>query len=167
MLTPTSFLYFQQDTKWYFTHGSRPRGKWDRVAELMMVNFEESGHPIFRATSPFSRGSLKSKGCGQLSEQTSSALKKERLKLFRTTISVDQVSIYGAVSDLRDEYSACQGRTGRLVLVGQSDPFVCPHMCDETHTLLTDDPGQEDLMQKYNERVQRLSQQNRFDQKLY
>ena len=31
----------------------RPGGKWDRVAELMMIKFGESGHPVFRATSPF------------------------------------------------------------------------------------------------------------------
>ena len=31
----------------------------------------------------------------------------------------------------------------------------------KTPTLLTDDPAQEDLLQKYNERVERLSQQNR------
>ena len=32
----------------------------------MMIKFGESGHPVFRATSPFSRGTLKSKGGGQL-----------------------------------------------------------------------------------------------------
>ena len=35
--------------------------------ELMMIKFGESGHPVFRATSPFSRGTLKSKGGGKLS----------------------------------------------------------------------------------------------------
>ena len=48
------------------THIDRPRGEWDRVAELMMIKFSESGHPVFRATSPLSRGTLKSKGGGQL-----------------------------------------------------------------------------------------------------
>ena len=38
--------------------------KW---AEKMMLTFEENGHPIFRATSPLSRGQLKSKGGGKLS----------------------------------------------------------------------------------------------------
>ena len=44
-----------------------PQGEWDRVAELMMIKFGESGHPVFRATSPLSRGTLKSKGGGKLS----------------------------------------------------------------------------------------------------
>ena len=32
-----------------------------------MLEFAKSGHPIFRATSPLSRGVLKSKGGGKLS----------------------------------------------------------------------------------------------------
>ena len=33
----------------------------------MMIKFEESGHPISRATSPLTRGTPKSKGGGKLS----------------------------------------------------------------------------------------------------
>ena len=51
----------------FLTHGSRPQGEWDRVAELMVIKFGESGHPVFRATSPLSWGTLKSKGGGKLS----------------------------------------------------------------------------------------------------
>ena len=40
------------EKKWYSTHVDRPQGEWDRVAELMMIKFGESGHPVFRATSP-------------------------------------------------------------------------------------------------------------------
>ena len=40
--------------------------EWDKVAELMMIKFGESGHPVFRATSPLSRGTLKSKGGGKI-----------------------------------------------------------------------------------------------------
>ena len=42
--------------------------------------------------------------------------------VFRTIISVNQLSIYGAVSDLCDEYSSCQARTERLVVAEQSEP---------------------------------------------
>ena len=38
-----------------------------KIAEKMMVTLAESGHPVFRATSPLSRGVLKSKGGGKLS----------------------------------------------------------------------------------------------------
>ena len=50
----------------------------------------------------------------------------------------------------------------RLVLAGQSDPlFVPTSSLMKTPTPSTDDPAQEDLLQKYQERVERLSQQNR------
>ena len=49
--------------KWrYGTHTYKPNGKWDRVAEDMMLNFSESGHPVFRGSSAFERGALRSKG---------------------------------------------------------------------------------------------------------
>ena len=81
--------------------------------------------------------------------------------VLRTIISVDQISIYGAVSDLCDECKSCQVRTGRPVLVGQSDPLSVPTSVMITPTPLTDDPAQEDILQKYQERVDKLSQQNR------
>ena len=47
-------------------------------------------------------------------------------------------------------------------MAGQSDPlFVPPSPLMKTPTTSTDDPAQQDLLQKYQERVERLSQQNR------
>ena len=85
-----------------------------------------------------------------------------RLKLFfLTIISVNQLSIYGAVSDLCEECETCHVRTGRPVVAGQSNPlFVSSVM--KTHIPLTDDPAQEeDLLQRYQERIEKLSQQDR------
>ena len=62
-----SFLGPRSEEKWYSTYDSRPQGEWDRVAESMMIKFGESGCPIFRPTTPLSRGQLKSKGHGKLS----------------------------------------------------------------------------------------------------
>ena len=63
-----SFLGPGSEKKWYSTYNERPRGEWDRVAELMMIKFRASGHQVFRTTtSPVSRGTLKSKGGGKLS----------------------------------------------------------------------------------------------------
>ena len=75
----------------------------------------ESGHPVFRATSPLSRGTFKSKGGGKLSIHFC-AVEGTIDTVFRIIISVNQLNIYGAVSDLCDEYSASQARTGRPVL---------------------------------------------------
>ena len=44
-----------------------PQGIWDKIAERMLLEFAESGCPIFRARTPLSRGQLKSKGHGKLS----------------------------------------------------------------------------------------------------
>ena len=127
----------------------------------MMIKFGESGHQFFRATSPLSRGTLKSKGGGQLSIRF--CADGDTIEtVFRTIISVNQLSIHGAVSDLWEEYKACHVRTGRPVLAGQSDPlFVPTSVLMKTPTPSIDDPAQEVLLQKYQERVERLSQQNR------
>ena len=117
-----SFLGLGSETKWYSTYNERTQGEWDRVAELMMIKFRENGHPVFRATSPLSRGSLKSKGGGKLSIHFS-ADGDTIETVFRTLISVNQLSVYGAVSDLCEEYSSCQARTGRPVVAEQSDPL--------------------------------------------
>ena len=76
--------------------------------------------------------------------------------VFRTIISVYQLSIYGAVSNLCEECKTCHARTGRLVLEGQSDPLFVPSVM-KTNTPLTDDPAQEeDLLQRYQERVDKV-----------
>ena len=54
------------EKKWYSAENS-PQGAWDNIAEEMLLKFAESGHPTFRATTPLSRGQLKSKGRGKLS----------------------------------------------------------------------------------------------------
>ena len=78
LLTPQLCLYLQKDVQQDIGHSSDldqkqsgllrttkdQQGECDRVAELMMIKFGESGHPVFRATGPLSRGTLKSKGGG-------------------------------------------------------------------------------------------------------
>ena len=161
-ITPTSFLSMREDfhhedghflgpgseKKWYSTYDSRPQGEWDKVAELMMLEFGESKHPVFRSTSPLSRGVLKSNGGGKLSIHFCAGDGTIET-VFRTIVSVNQLSIYGAVSDLCEEYKACHVRMGRPGMVGQSDPlFVPTSSLMKTPTPSTDDPAQEDLFQK-------------------
>ena len=47
-----SFLGPGSEKKWYSALECKPQGEWDRIAELMMLKFSESGHPVFRAASP-------------------------------------------------------------------------------------------------------------------
>ena len=55
------------EKKWYCISEDSPQGVWDNMAERMLLEFAEGDCPIFRATSPLSRGRLKHKGHGKLS----------------------------------------------------------------------------------------------------
>ena len=69
--------------------------------------------------------------------------------------------IYGAVSDICEECNTCHDRTGRPVVAGQSNPLFVPSVM-KTHIPLTDDPAQEeDLLRRYQERIEKLSQQEK------
>ena len=106
-----------------------------------MLTFAESKHPDFRSTSPLPRGVLKSKGGGKLSIRFCADGETVET-VFRTIISVNQLSIYRAVSDMCEECNTCHVRTGRPVVAGQSNPLFVPSV-KKTHIPLTDDPAQE------------------------
>ena len=61
-----SFIGPGSERKWYSIREDSPQGIWDKIAERMLLEFAESGNPIFRATTPLSRGQLKSSGHGKL-----------------------------------------------------------------------------------------------------
>ena len=69
-----------------------------------MTNFSESGHPIFRASSAFERGELRSKAGGKKSKHFNGCDENIEL-LLRTMISSNQLSVYGAVAHLCKEFS--------------------------------------------------------------
>ena len=62
-----SFIGSGSEKKWSSINEEGPQGEWDHMTERMLLEFAESGCPSFRATSPVSRGRLKSKGHGKLS----------------------------------------------------------------------------------------------------
>ena len=70
-----------------------------------MINFSEGGHPVFRGSSALERGDLKSKGKGKLSIHFCGDDKNVEVVL-RTIISVNQLSIYGAIADMCDELAS-------------------------------------------------------------
>ena len=80
------------EKKWYSMKEDSPHGIWDKIAESMLLEFAESGCPIFRATTPVSRGQLKSKGRGKLSIHF--AADQETIEtIFRTIVSANQLSL--------------------------------------------------------------------------
>ena len=86
---------------------------------------QRSGHPVFRATSPLSRGVLKSKGGGKSSIHCCAGFETIET-VFRTIISVNQLSLYGAVAELCEEYETFHDRTGRPGVRGQSSSSFVP-----------------------------------------
>ena len=62
------------------------------MAERMLLELAESGCPIFRATTPLSRGRLKSKGHGKLSIHCA-ATQETTEAIFRIIVSVNQLSL--------------------------------------------------------------------------
>ena len=99
-----SFLGPGSEKKWYGIYTGRPDGSWDRFAEQMMMNFSESRHPIFRASSAFELGELRSKEGGKKTIHFNGSDENIEL-LLRTFISANQLSVYGAVADMCNELS--------------------------------------------------------------
>ena len=83
-----------------------------------MINFSESGHPVFRGSSAFESGDLKSKRKGKLSIHFCGDDDTAEVVL-RAIISVNQLSAQGAVADMCEElaweHSKCSKGTGKPV----------------------------------------------------
>ena len=154
-----SFICPGSEKKWYSIKEDSPQGIWDHIADKMLLEFAESGCPIFRATTPLSRCKLKSKGHGKLSIHY--AADQETIEtIFRIIVSANQLSLYGAVAEICEEYESLYERTGRLVVMGRS--IVLSAIKTEV-SLDCDDPAyQIFLFQQSEERIEKLSQQDKL-----
>ena len=96
--------------------------------------------------------------------QYTSALMGERLKLFFHTITcVNQVNLYGAVAEMCEEYESFHDRTVKPVVGGQPSSSFVPSVIKTNVPLDNDDRGHKDLLlQRYGERIEQLSQQDRL-----
>ena len=147
------------EKKWYPSENS-PHGAWDHVAEDMLLKFAESGHPIFRATTPLSRGQLKSKGKGKVSIHFS-ADPDTLDTIYRIILSVNQLSIYGAVAAICDEYEGHPDSTGEPVMLeGQS--IVLGEIKAEAPAHNEELEDAKIILQKYFQQVNSLSPENRL-----
>ena len=94
-----SFIGPGSERKWYSMEENSPQGIWDHIADKMLLEFAESGCPIFRATTPLSRGNLISKGHGKLSIHF--VADQETIEtIFRIIVFANQLSLYGAVANM-------------------------------------------------------------------
>ena len=147
--------------KWYSISKDSPQGIWDNIAEKMLLEFAESGCPIFRATSPLSRGQLRSKGHGKLSIHCAADLETVET-IFRIIVSANQLSLYGAIAEICEEHETLHERIGRPVVMGQSSSSLVLSVIKTEVPLDCDDPANQDLLlQQYGERIEKLSQQDK------
>ena len=155
-----SFIGPGSGKKWCSMKEDSPQGIWDNSAEKMLGEFAESGCPIVRATTPLSRGKLKNEGHGKLSIHFCADLETIET-IFRFIGSANQLSLYGAVAEMCEEYESLHDRSGRLdVVMGQS--IVLSEIKTEAR-LENDDPAyQIFLLQQYEERIERFSKQDRL-----
>ena len=153
-----SFIGPGSEKKWYSAENS-PQGAWDNIAEEMLLEFAESGHPTFRATTPLSRGILKSKGHGKLSIHFA-ADELTIDTIFRTILSVNQLSVYGAVAALCEEFESHQDRSGEPeILMGQS--IVLGEIKTEVPLQNENSMNHQILWQQYIERIESLSPESK------
>ena len=154
------FIGPRSEKKWYSMDEDSPQGIWDHIVEKMLLEFAESGCPIFRATTPLSRCKLKSKGHGKLSIHF--AADQETIEtIFRIIVFANQLSLYGAVAFMCEECESLHDRSGQPdVVMGQS--IVLSEI--KTEVLLeNDDPAYQNfLLQPYEERIKMLSQENKL-----
>ena len=124
------------------------------MAELMIVKFADSGHPFFRLESIVQR-SAQSKGGGKLSIHCCPDL--ETIKyVFRTIISANQLSLYGALTEMCEEYEILRDRTGRPAVVEQLSSSFVPSVIKTDVPFDNDDGAHKDLLlQKYGERIEK------------
>ena len=154
-----SFIGPGSEKKWYPSENS-PQGAWDHVAEDMLLRFAESAHPIFRATTPLSRGKLKSKGKGKVSIHFS-AEPDTFDTIDRIILSVNQLSVYGSVAAFCDEYEGHPDSTGEpVILVGQS--IVLGEVKAEAPVHDKEPRDDQIILQQYVQQVESLSPENKL-----
>ena len=149
-----SFIGPGSEKKWHSSENS-PQGAWDNIAEKMLLEFAESGHPTLHATTPLSRYILKSKGRGKLSIHFA-ADEFTIDTFFRIIFSVNQLSIYGAVAAFCDEFESHQDRSGEPeILMGQS--IVLGEVKAEAPLHNENPMNDQILWQQYIQQVESLS----------
>ena len=125
----------------------------------MLLEFTESGCPIFRATTPLSRGNLRSKGHGKLSIHYC-ADQATIETIFRIIVFANQLSLNGAVANMSEEYESLHDRSGQpdLMIV----PSIALSEIKAEVPLENDIPSHQNLLlQRYEERIELLSHTDR------
>ena len=157
-----SFIGPGSEKKWYSISEDSPQGEWDNMAGRMLLEFADSGCPIFRASSPLSRGRFKSNGHGKLSIHNVADLETIET-ISRIIVSANQLSLSGAVAEICEEYDTLHDRSGQPAVGGQSSSSLVLSVIKTEVPFDCDDLANKDLLlQQYGERIEKPSQQNKL-----
>ena len=182
-----SFIGPGSEKKWYSSENS-PQGAWDNIAEKMLLEFAQSGHPIFRATTPLSRVRSKVQDVENCRYTSLQILANAGVvKVLARRFGFGQWSFIGpgsekkwyssenspqgawdniaekmllAVANMCEDFETHQDRSGQLdVLMGQS--IVLSEIKAEV-SVENDIPSHQNLLlQRYEERIKLLSQEDK------
>ena len=134
-------------------------GQNSREDDVRIKRKQTSSLPCYES---IVQSQLKSQGGGKLSIHFCADLETIET-VFRTITSVNQLSLYGAVSNLREEYETFHDRTGQPVVGGQSSSSFVPSVIKTNVPLNNDDHAHKDLLlQQYGEQIEKFSQQDKF-----
>ena len=97
------------EKKFYGKSNHFPEGSWHDTANMMVEQFEASGHPVFKGVSPLARGILRKKN----NEETIhfSADASNTALSDRTSHSAHQLNIYGAVARWCEDFGMTSDET--------------------------------------------------------
>ena len=91
------------EKKRYETHVSKADGQWDKTVEDMMLNFAGSGHPYIPCYQRIRKRKIDKSQGKEWSSFTSTVAMKTIELVLRAIISVNHLSVDGAVADLCGE----------------------------------------------------------------
>ena len=91
-----SFIGPGSEKKWYSAEEKSPQGAWDHIADEMLLEFAENGHPIFVQRLHCAGIYSRAKDIENCHYFTAEYPTNETV--FRTNIYANQLSIYGAAA---------------------------------------------------------------------
>ena len=148
-----SFIGLGSEKKWYSIKEDSPQGIWDKIEirRKRMSNFPCCKSIVQRSTHKQRPWKTVDSLCCR---------PRNNWTIFRTSVSASQLSLYGAVANMCEEFESHQDRSGQPdVLMGQS--IVLSEIKTEV-PLDSDDPAYRNfLLQRYEERIKSLSQTDR------
>ena len=137
------------EKKWYGTNRPKPDGEWDKTA-------------VCRASSAWERRELKSKGKGKKFIHFNGSDKTIELILC-TVISVNQLSIYGAVADLCEELARDSSSAGKPAANENLGSMVVPTEFLIANTISqTDADVERNLLREYEQKFAELPEQQKL-----